>query len=434
MDRQRQSMSYDSSVASPFGCCGLFDVCSDEDILSLSLSSESFLDWLGFRQSDVCNIQKNFITWQRPEQAAGVCTEGYLADPCADPNTYEWGECDWTIHDFGRLRRGGPTRVVNNPKRYCENEPRWRKDGSLVTSEREWDALFAAEILRQDLRRYTVTGNSATPGLYDGLQQLVTNGYTDSDGRTCAMMDSLVVNWNGNTMAGGAGATWNGNALGATFDFIDVLRDMFRRIRQRISWAPRLNTGIATGDVVLVMPTFMTYCLLDAYTCWSVCPGQQYNEANMNTFEARTFRDGLNGGMFGAGQISLDGITIPLIAYDWELIQGPTTADIYMLTGSLGNTKLMYYEYQNAARAVNEFSDLNKFSAIESGRFLRWLESDHTCYEQYLEIRPRMISWAPWTNIRFQDVVCNTPTGPMTPDSCDESFFPETSFSVAECP
>lgn len=428
---EKERLTYDSSVATPFGCCGLFDVCSDEDILSLSLASDRFLDWLGFRASDVCNITKNFITWQRPD---GDCSEGYLADPCADPNSFEWGECDWTISDFGRLRRGGPTRVVNNPKKYCENEPRWRKDGSIVTSEREWDALFAAEILRQDLRRYTVTGNNATPGLYDGLQQLVTNGYTDSDGRICAMMDSLVVNWNGNTMAGGAGMTWNGNALGATFDFIDVLRDMFRRIRERISWAPRLNTGIATGDVVLVMPTFMTYCLLDAYTCWSVCPGVQYNEANLNTFEARTFRDGLNGGMFGAGQISLDGHTIPLIAYDWELIQGPTTADIYMLTGSLGNTKLMYYEYQNAARAVREFSDLNKFSAIESGRFLRWLESDHTCYEQYLEIRPRMISWAPWTNIRFQDVQCNTPTGPMSPDPCDESFFPETSFSVAECP
>ena len=138
--------------------------------------------------------------------------------------------------------------------------------------------------------------------------------------------------------------------------------------------------------------------------------------------------------MFLAGFIEIDGVVIPLIAYDWELIKGPTTGDIYLLFGSLGNTKLMYYEYQDTQRAVRDISGLSdKWRSFENGRFLRYIEDDETCYTQRVQIRPRMISWAPWTNIRFQDVVCNTPTGPLSPDPTESSFYFEGSLSVADC-
>lgn len=431
---QRQALSIEASPATPYGCCGLFDVCSDEDVLSLALAGDRFLDWLGFRPSTVCEIRKNFITWQRPEQAAGDCTEGYLADPCADPNSYEYGVCDFFIEDFGRVRRAGPTREVNKPQTLCENEPRWRLDGTRVSSEREWDGLMAAEIILQDIRRYTVTGNAATLGLYDGLENLVINNYTNSQGRRCAMMDSLVFDWNNNFMAGGAGITWNGGAIAPTVDFIDVLLATYRRIRRRISWAPRLNQALNMGDMVLVLPTFMADCLLDFFTCWSVCPGAQYNETNLNSYEARRFRDSLNGGMFGAGQIALDGFSIPLIAYDWELAKGPNHGDIYLLTGQAANQKLLYYEYLDQRVAARQFADMSKYDAIETGRFLRWIESDETCYTQRVEIKPRMISWAPWTNARFQDVNCSPVLDVLSPDACEESFFPEDSYSIATCP
>lgn len=433
--QSRQTLTYDSSVASLFGCCGLFDLCSDDDILSLSLQgADPFLDWLGWRKSAECVIHKNFITFIRPEQSGGVCTEGYLADPCADPYSYEWGECDFRIEDFGRIRREGPVRdMTMNHVRYCENEPRWRIDGTRVTDEREHDALKTAEVILQDIRRYTITGNAATGGLYDGLEQLVVNNYTDSNGRRCSTMDSMVFDWNGNTMAGGAGITYNGAAIAATYNFVDVLLDVMRRLKQRISYAPALNRPLAVGDYILLMPTFMTRCLLDHYTCWSVCDGAQYNEVNMNTHEARRFRNSLNGGMFGAGRIFLDGYEIPLLPYDWELINGPTTGDIYLLNGSLGNVKTMYYEHLDMATVAGSFSELG-MSSFESGRFLRWMQQDNTCYKQLLEIRPRILSWAPWLNARFQDVVCGTPTGPLSPDPCETSFFPETSFSVAACP
>ena len=431
--RQRQALSIESSPATPYGCCGLFDLCSDEDVLSLSMQGvDPFLDWLGFTPSVVCEKWMNFITWQGPEGvAAGSPTEGYLADPCEAPNSYEYGVCDWHITDFGRLRRGGPTREANKPLYLCNNEPRWRLDGTRVGTELEWDALFMAEALLEDLRRYTVTGNAGTAGLYDGLQQLVATGYVNSTGRVCTAMDSQVINWNGNGMAGGAGITWNGNAIAATFDMIDVLRSVFRRIRHRIKLAPRLNRPLRVGDIVLVLPTDFTHCLLDAFTCWSVCPGQAFNEANLNTFEARQFRNNLMGGTFGDGKIFLDSFEIPLLGYDWELINGPTTFDMYMLTGQVGGLRTLYYEYLDQRTSQTLGSKLNP---VESGRFLQWVESDETCYVQRLEMKPRLISWTPWANVRFQDVTCQLVTDPLTPDATETSFHIESSFSIAECP
>lgn len=437
--KQRQDLTL-SDLATVYGCCGLFDICSDNDLLSLSMQgADPFLDWLGWIASDVCLIRKNFISWIRPEQSGGVCTEGYVSDPCADPNGVEWGECDFTLYDFGRVRRHGPVRdITANAMRYCDKQPRYRLDGTVISDDREYDAKTVAETLLQDIRRYTITGNAATDGLYDGLQQLVTNGYTDSNGRRCAIMDSLVIDWNSNGMAGGNGITWNGNAIANTYNLVDVLQDVFRRIRQRISWSPALaSQPLRVGDIVLVMPTFMTRCLLDSYTCWSVCPVATPDtiQQQLQTFEARTFRQQLLGGMFGFGRIFLDGFEIPLIGYDWELITGPTRGDIYLLTGGVGNLKTLNYQYLNMNNVPTSGYPhaASDFMATDGGKFLHWANYDNTCVEQLLEIRPRILSYTPWANARFQNVVCNTPTGPLSPDSCDTSFFPETSFSVAAC-
>lgn len=426
-------MSIEDTPATPYGCCGLFDMCSDEDVLSLSLMGmDRFLDWLGWMPSTVCIVHRSFITWAGPEgTAAGTPSEGYLNNPCDDPNSFEYGICDWEIEDFGRLRRDAPTREADKPLTLCENEPRWRLDGTRVSTEYEWDALFIAEALAQDIQRYTITGNAATGGLYNGLQQIVTTGYTDTHGHTCTTMDSIVIDWNGNGMNGGAGITWNGNAVAATFNLIDVLRAVFRRIRTRIRYAKRLNRPLRVGDIILVLPTDFTYCLLDAFTCWSVCEGAEFNEVNMDTYEARTFRNNLMGGTFGDGRIFLDSFEIPLLGYDWELINGPTTFDMYMLTGQIGNIKLLYYEYldMRTSQTLN-----GKLTPIETGRFLQWIESDHTCYTQNMEIKPRLICWAPWAQVRFQDITCDLVTDPISPDPTETSFFPEDSFSVAECP
>lgn len=425
-----------SDLATIYGCCGLFDMCADSDLVSLSMQgSDPFLDWVGWERTDICVIKKSFISWIRPEQSGGVCTGGYLADPCEDPNGVEWGECDFTLEDFARLRREGPVRdVTMNDVRYCERQPRYRLDGSMIRDDREYDARLIAEVQLQDMRRMVITGNAATPGQYDGLENLVVNNYTDSGGRRCEIMDSMVFDWNHNGMAGGAGITFNGAAIGATWNFVDVLQAAFRRVRQRIMWSPPLAGQLGGGlDIILLLPSYLTNCLLDHYTCWSVCDGSQYNEVALQSYEARAFRKSLLGGRFGSGQIQLDNTTIPLLEHDWELIKGPHCGDVYMLVGSVGNIKTISGQYLNMGTVPSAYPEAS-YSVSDGGRFLRWVERDHTCVKQIAEIRPRLLMWAPWAQVRFQDVCCDAPLGPLSPDPCETSFFPETSFSVAACP
>lgn len=424
MDKQRLSLS---SAATPYECCGLFDLCSDRDLMSLSFAGQQpFLDWLGWVPSNQCIERKSFITWVRPEQ----CAEAYLADPCADPVVGEFGTCDFMLEDFGRLRASSPTRdITMNEVQYCAAQPRYRLDGTLIRDVREWDIRVATEVLVQSLNRLVVTGNSATGGQFDGLLRLHRTGYTDPSGKACPMMDSIVIDWNGNPMTGGAGITWNGNAVGATYDLVDVLLAAWRQVKRRISWAPALASRARTpGDTVLVMPGFLVHCLLDHFTCWSVCP-----DATTMTYESRTFRDSLNGGMFGFGQLQLDGDVIPVIAYDWGLIDGPSRGTIMMLTNQLGGMRLINGQYldMRTPGASGYPGARQKFEYLDGGRLLTWSESDETCIHQRVEMRPRILSWAPWAQIRIEDVQCSGPGPVISEDPNDTSYFPETSFIPA---
>lgn len=416
------------NTATPFGCCNYFDSCTDEILTLHFRGGLGLLDWMGFNVSDECYRTIEFINFTRPEQAAGICTTGHLGDPCEDPNGFEFGTCQLTVDDFGRYGRQGPVRDIMKPKLYCKTDPRRRLDGTLVTDEREWDMRFAMDVMLDDIRRHMITGNAATAGQFDGLQQWVATGYD------CNMLDSIVINWNSNPMAGGNGITWNGAAVANTWDFVDVLQAAYRRIRRRISWAATLNTAqLRRGDIILVMPYFMTQCLLDFFTCWSVCAGAEFNEVNLQAYEARTFRTQLLGGLFGFGEITLDGFPIPIMAYDWELINGPTRGDVYMLTGSVGANRIWEGEHLSATAAASELGGLGYFQT-DGGRVLGKWDVENMCKQMKIWMRPRLFNRAPWAQVRFQNVQCAGVVEPMSPDPCDTSFFPENSFSVAECP
>lgn len=425
------AFTVDTTPQQIYGCTGLFDLCSDADVISLSMQgSDKFLDWLGWQRTDVCDIKKSFVDWIRPAYADSAATVGYLADPCAASNGVEWGKCDFQLTDFGRLRRHTPVRDITKVGlRLCDLQPRYRLDGTVITDDLEFDMRIVTEVLLQDLRRYIITGSKLTSGLFDGLERLVNTGYTDIDGHTCSMMDSIVVDWNANTLDGGSGITWNGAAVASTFDFIDVLLAVYRRIRQRISWSPSLSSPLGIGDMVIVGTTNFLQCLLDAFTCWRVCPGQQYNETNLNSLEAREFRQGLNGGQFGNGHIYLDGFEIPLLAYDWGLQKGPTRSDVYLLTRQVGGVRLINGQYNDLTIASAKRPGW--YDATDGGRLLTWVDSDGTCDQRQVEMQPRLLMWAPWAQARFTDVKCTQPGGVISPDPTETSFFPETSFFVA---
>ena len=420
-----------STVPTPYSCEPLFHACSDRDLMSLSFAGqEPLLDWIGWQAEVECYIRRSFLTWVDAVSPGGRVASVVMADPCAVPNSYYFGTCDWDMQDFGRLRSASPVRdITENDIKYCMTQPRYRLDGTLINNTREWDIRFATEIVLNELKRLVITGNASNSGEFDGLEQLIATGFTDPEGNRCSPMDSIIIDWNGNAMSGGAGITWNGAAIASTFDLVDVLLAAFRRVQQRLRMAPALGAQRwAVGDTVLVMPSFLVTCLLDFYTCWSVCPSGDVTQV-MNTFDGRRFRDSLLGGMFNAGAITLDGYTIPIIAYDWGLIQGPTRGDIYMLTGKVGGTKLIngqYLDMRSVPRAGYPGAD--KFEYLDGGRLLTWTEATETCVSQRVEMRPRLLSWAPWAQVRIEDVACAGPVGPISPDPQATSYYIETSF------
>lgn len=405
--------------ASLFGCEPLFDVCTDDALMSLSFEGTApFLDWIGWEKTDVCVIKKAFINFVRAEASAGEKSAGWLADPCADPNGFEVDYCDFTLTDFARLRRESPTRDKTKANlRYCEVQPRMRLDGSPITNQIEYDFRLAVEVLLQDLKPMIVNGNKATAGQFSGLELLVKTGYTDSDGSSCPAMDSIVVDWNDNGMDGGAGITWNGAAVASTYSYIDVLLAAFRRIRHRIRLAPALAAQrMVVGDIVLLIPEDFASCVLDAYTCWSVCAG---DSSLMTSKEARDERNQLNGGLYNAGRIFLDGFEIPIMPYDWGLIGSGQTFDSYLLTGSVGNIKLIQGQFNDLAPTAAGDGD---FMATDGGRLLSWRERRHTCEVQVVEMQPRLLMWAPWAQARIMDTVCTVPGGIISGDPWNVYF------------
>lgn len=418
--------------ATPIGT-NYFDQCGDE-IMSLHYGGAlPLLDWMGFNVTDEAYRVLEFIAYVRPEMSGGNATAGYLANACADPNGIEFGTAKLTVENFGRLGRTGPTREIMKPTRYCATSPVYRLDGTRVTSEREWDIRFATDTLLGDTRKMLITGNSAVAGQFDGLQGWVKTGYTGANG---SMLDSTVIDWNGNPMSGGAGITWNGNAIGSTFDFLDVMIPAVRRIKTRILWARELqNQQMRLGDMIIMLPTFAAEGLLNFYALWSFGKGASNNPMTLMQTEVRQFRNNLvsatnPANLFGHGYITIDNVDIPLLAYDWELIKGPKTADIYFLTGAIGSTRIWEGEHLSADIAAQNYGDQG-YQSIDGGRILYLSETSNECVVTKLWMHPRLFCRAPWAQIKFQDVQIDVPGGPMSADPLESSFYPNTSFTPA---
>jgi hypothetical protein len=421
-NRARQISEGGMSVSSTDGLYSiippLFDPCGDNDLVSLSLAGVSpFLDWLGWQSSDVYRLVHEFIVYNRAAYANCVKSPGWLADPCADPNGIESLFAELVIEGFGSLGRMGPVRDVSKAAlNYCEKSPRFRIDGLQISDDLEYDIVRATEVLIQDLLSLAITGNHSTAGQFDGLENLVIDTYSNS------ILNSIVVDWNSNDLDGGSGVTWNGAGIASTVDFVSLLMALVRSIRQRINLVPSIRSGgFQTGDLALVMPGSYVGCLLNEYTCWSVCAGDY---ALMNTFEARRFRDALNGGMFGAGQITIEGVTIPILPVD-QLINGDGTFDVYLLSRGVGNWRWLYGQYNNmnlVAPLASSKTGL-AYSALDGGRIMQWTKAQNLCLEQIVEMQPRIVLEAPWAQVRIQNVTCNIVGSPFSGDP-NSYYFP----------
>lgn len=421
-----------STLGSLSGCCGLFVDQSNSALFSLAMTDEPLLGWLGWVPNDECRQFVKLLSYTGPSGTA-VGTEGTgAAAACDDAAGVEFGTCEVLLPDKGRLKRAGPVRdLTENNRKLWQEQPVYALNGQQITDELVWSTLLAGRVVYDDLKRMVISGNASSANQFEGLERIVNTGYVNvTNGVRCTAMDSIVVNWANHTM---------GYTLNGVDDLVDYIIAIVRRIRQRVSWSGM--GGIALGDQILSLPTFLRDCLLDAFTCWSVCPGVAYNEANLNTFEARTFRNSLNGGQYGQGQIYVDGVAVPIITYDWQTLTSAApyfTGDIYVLTKALNNSTVpvLRGQYIDMSKPANRFAEVagaNHYKATDGGRFLWYWKTDNECIQPTVVFRPNLWCSAPWAQARITDVACVGPLNPLSPDPTS-SYYAETYLDTAFCP
>lgn len=401
----------------------LFDPCGQNDLVSLSLAGVNpLLDWIGWVGTKTWRLVRDYILYQRAaSNLQGTASNGWLCDPCAEPLGTEWAHDQLEIEGFGRLGRSSPVRDMSmSGMNYCEISPRFRIDGQQIVDDTEYDLIRASEVVIQDLLYQVLQGNADTCGQMDGLPQIITDSYTDP------MFNSIVVDWGGNDMDGGAGAFFNGYAIPTDADFIDLLMAIITRIKARIRMVPNIRaSALSYGDIILAMPGSFAPCLLNAFTCWSVCPGTPFEAfTTEDNFEARAFRAGLNGGAFGAGQITIEGITIPILPVD-QLITGWNTFNAYILTRGVGSWRWLYGQFNDmdpVAALASSKTGL-AYSSLDGGRILNWAKAENLCLKQFVEMMPRLVIEAPWAQAIIQDVKCDVIGGPISGDPWS-NYFP----------
>ena len=387
-----------------------------------------FSEWLGWRENNECEQFVKMVTYMDlAGTAAGTAAAGdsALPDPCADPKLTEWGKCEILLGPKGTLSLcGDPINLLEQGERKCDKVPiytiptRNHPGGVRITNDLDWEAITAMEGVKSDNERLMITGSQFVAGQYDGLERLVNTGYVDVHTmRRCSSVDSTIVDWASDDMTGAV------NGFGS---IVNKITEIVRRIKQRIAYAKKGN--IRPGDMVIVLPSFLADCLLDEWACWGLCTGQVYNEVFRNSLDLRTYRDGLNGGLFGDGQIEVDGFPIPLIRHDWMNIDQAAPnfcSDIYILTRQIGARRILYGQFLNlstAADLARQFGSTH-YRAIGNGKFIQLIKNENFCVQTCAAVRPNIFLSAPWAQARITDVCCYSQLGPITPDALSPYYI-----------
>lgn len=419
-----------------YGCTGLFGLCGPDEVIGMTMQDDPLVEWIGFFPDTVCEkFIKGWIYTDVAGTAAGSIPTQVYGEACDDPPTSEKGVCEFYIGDFGTLRAcGEAVKVADIGLRKCDKQPTYtipiegigpvRLDNDL-----DLETLTGAQTVKHELSREMITGDKTVGGQFDGLGQLIKTGYVSIEGNRCFAMDSLVVNWQNDNLSGAV----NGHG-----SIITKIRDMWRVLKWRIT-----QTGMGMpqeGDVVLVMPTWLAWEVLDEWALWSF---RETNPAGTqvvyrDAYEMRALRERFANGLFGGGYITVDGFNLHIIPHDWMPIDQSAPsfcADIYMLTRRIGNRRVLQGQYvpmDMGADAVSKYAGYNYFQteAMQGGRALRWMKYDNACVKPCLLIRPRLYLETPWAQGKIENICVNVQFDPMSLDP-RSNYFIESNQVVA---
>ncbi len=408
-------------TTSMFYGLGLFSPCGDMDIISLLIRDEAFSGWLRWAPSQEVNRVVKMITWIGPDGSSWdvqVPTVGYMSDKCAPPHSVEWGKCEIVLNKGLLGRCGQPIAAIDIGRKYCETEPIYRVNGSVIGNDAEWQASIAGMVLKDDISQLLVAGSAVTAGQFNGLENIVVEGYTDyRTGTPCTQVDSIVIDWNNQTVAN----------LPATI----------AEIITRILYRARGLGGIRPEDIVISLPAFMRDCLAAEYACGDI-PCTDESAALPVVRDAVGVRELRNrymtGGAYGDGFVPVNGRPISFLVNDWIPFQScpggganSFVTDIYILVRRVGPIEVLRGEYQDlrpsAAELARRFG-AGSFQITDGGKFLVYSRLDETCFQTCLLVVPGLYCSAPWAQARISNVCCTVnQLAPLSPDVTTDYFL-----------
>ena len=411
-----------------YGCTGLFNLCGPDEIIGMTMNDDPLVEWLGFFPDSVCEkFIKGWIYTDVQGTAAGSPVGNVYGEACDDPPTSEKGVCEFFIGDYGTLRAcGEAVKVADIGLRKCDKQPTYTVPvegvGPIrIDNDLDLETISGAQVVKHELSRLLITGDKNVTGQFDGLTNLVKTGYTSVDQQACTAMDSVVVDWANDDLSGAV----NGHG-----SIITKIRDMVRRIMWRIAQTklgkPR------EGDMVLVMPHWLAWEVLDEWAIWSF--REQVNSQQVvyrDYMDVRAIREKYANGLFGGGYITIDGYNLHIIPHDWMAIEQDAPnfcSDIYILTRSIGTRRVLQGQYvpvDMGSSAVNALAGFSYFQteAMQGGRALRWMKYDNACVQPCYLTRPRVYIETPWAQGKIENVCVSVQFDPQSLDPQSDYFI-----------
>lgn len=429
----QRAMTYDQDNSVFYGSAApLLDFCDNGDLMSLSLANnyEFFLDLVGWTPVQTNEETRSFITYVAPSgTAAGTNTPGFITNPCGPFPTGEWGKTKLSFTEFGDIGAGSEViRASKNQQRYCDRDPIKRVDGEPIDNEMEWHMHVATSRLMLDLHQQVIIGDKTTPGSFDGFLQLI--DYTATD----PSLHSMVFDWKDNPAVPDGSwpalvtPTYNGVAVTGYPSIIHVIREWVRLTLFRIRNTPRLPNRPLPGEMFLVMPDFLIETVLDAYACYRQCGG---NWERLDIYEARRFREELESRGFGYGSITAHNIELPIVPYDYGLIDvdgdDDETGTILMLTKSVGGVELFGGEFNDLGHMPQEHMD---YEVYDRNMFVTWVNRENDCIQRLVLMQPRITMFGPAYQGKIMNVASGSLFGAYSSDPTSPYFLnaPVTKF------
>lgn len=427
-----------STVSSPYGnTSGFLDPCGDNDYISLSMAGRSpLMDWMGVEGSDKSLLRFGYLlsVADVKSYAAAGTADGSIAvaDLCAPGATADFREAKQEVNGFALFR--STTEGVNpyeDGLKNCETDPLFRLDGSVITNNSEWMAVLASEILMQQAERFLFAGALSTSGAtIPGIDAIVNTGQTDYTSTALPQMNSVVVDMNNGAMVTGATPTWSDYrtnvALPVGISIMEVFKHLKRYFDARKSIVKTIaNVPKAYGDTVIVGSSEMIDNLMDIQACYHTCEQNtnltlaQVVELMANR-ETMAMRESLSqGGMFGYGDLLIEGERYPLLKRDFG--NDPNT--LYMLTRGIGPVDFLKLQHQdfNATNSMREAT----IDITDGGKIHNWKRLDGICEEYNHDMALRLKYRAPFMQARITNITAPnfSPMAGVSFDPDDAAFF-----------